>query len=99
MTPLQEQHANTSEAPAVLNAVAPSTNTWKTKFVPFISLAVVVYFAGMQLARWPDRLRYPGEEDAAEGTQLSEMVHLRRGVPIYQTPSDGKFDSAIYGPL
>ncbi len=83
----------------VLNAVARSKNTWNAKLVPLVSLAVVGYFALMQLARWPDRLRYPGEEDAAEGTQLSEMVHLRRGVPIYQTPSAGQFDSAIYGPF
>jgi MFS family permease len=27
------------------------------------------------------------------------MVHLRRGVDIYRIPSDGEFDSAIYGPL
>ena len=53
----------------------------------------------MQLSRWPNRLRYPGEEDAAEGTQLSEMVHLRRGLPIYRVPSGGEFDGAVYGPL
>jgi len=34
-----------------------------------------------------------------EGTQLSEMVHLRRGVHIYRLPSNGEFDGAIYGPL
>ena len=62
-------------------------------------LLILSYFAFAQLSKWPDRLRYPGEEDAAEGTQLSEMVHLRRGIPIYRIPSGGEFDSAIYGPL
>src|SRR5207248_11467544 len=56
-------------------------------------------FTVIQRSRWPDRLRYPGEEDAAEGTQLSEMVHLRRGVQIYRVPADGEFDGAVYGPL
>lgn len=67
--------------------------------VNFLALALAAYFAVAQVARWPDRLRYPGEEDAAEGTQLSEMVHLRRGVQIYRTPASGEFDGAIYGPL
>jgi len=56
-------------------------------------------FAIIQLSRWPGRLNYPGEADAAEGTQLSEMVHFRRGIHIYRIPSAGEFDSAIYGPL
>jgi hypothetical protein len=67
--------------------------------VAFLALALAAYFAMIQLSRWPDRLRYPGEEDAAEGTQLSEMVHLRRGVQIYRMPTGGEFDGAIYGPL
>ena len=67
--------------------------------MPLLALALVAYFALVQLANWPERLRYPGEEDAVEGTQLSEMVHLRRGVYIYRLPSDGEFDGAIYGPL
>ncbi len=60
---------------------------------------MVGYFAVGQVSKWPGRLRYPGEEDAAEGTQLSEMVHLRHGVHIYRIPSRGEFDGAIYGPL
>lgn len=64
-----------------------------------VALAMLAYFAFSQLSKWPARLRYPGEEDAAEGTQLSEMAHLRRGVQIYRVPSGGEFDSAIYGPL
>lgn len=67
--------------------------------VPILALTLVAYFAGTQLSNWPDRLRYPGEEDAAEGTQLSEMLHLRGGVQIYRIPSNGEFDSAIYGPF
>src|SRR6266705_2263629 len=67
--------------------------------MPLLALALVTYFATIQLANWPERLRYPGEEDAVEGTQLSETVHLRRGAHIYRLPPNGEFDSAIYGPL
>ena len=74
-------------------------NILKAWSMSFPALALVAYFAIVQLANWPARLRYPGEEDAVEGTQLSEMVHLRRGVHIYRVPSDGEFDGAIYGPL
>src|SRR5579864_8981451 len=82
-----------------LGAFAPPTNTKRLRIVTWMALAVVSYFALGQVSRWPDRLRYPGEEDAAEGTQLSEMVHLRQGIQIYRVPSQGEFDSAIYGPL
>src|SRR5437762_976475 len=67
--------------------------------VSVVGLVICACFTVIQLSRWPDRLRYPGEEDAAEGTQLSEMVHLRRGVQIYRVPADGEFDGAVYGPL
>ena len=72
---------------------------WNKYVVPLLSLTLLGCFALFQLSKWPNRLRYPGEEDAAEGTQLSEMVHLRRGIQIYRTPSKGEFDGAIYGPL
>jgi hypothetical protein len=69
-------------------------------FLPALAaLALVSFFALSQVSRWPNRLRYPGEEDAAEGTQLSEMVHLRRGIHIYRVPAGGEFDGAVYGPL
>jgi hypothetical protein len=71
----------------------------RTWLMPLVALAIVAYFASVQLASWPERLRYPGEEDAVEGTQLSEMVHFRRGVHIYRVPANGEFDGAIYGPL
>jgi len=74
-------------------------STLRTWLMLVVALAIVAYFAIVQLANWPQRLRYPGEEDAVEGTQLSEMVHLRRGVHIYRFPSNGEFDGAIYGPL
>ena len=59
-------------------------NTLRAWLVPILELALVAYFAIIQLANWPERLRYPGEEDAVDGTQFSEMVHLRRGVQIYR---------------
>ncbi len=73
--------------------------TIRRSIVPFMALVLIGYCALVQLAKWPARLRYLGEEDAAEGTQLSEMVHLRRGVHIYALPRGGRFDGAIYGPL
>lgn len=63
------------------------------------AFSLTAYFALAQVWNWPNRLRYPGEEDAAEGTQLAEMVHLRQGIKIYREPSNGEFDSAIYGPF
>ena len=71
----------------------------KHLLVMLIALCLASYFAVAQLAKWPGRLRYPGEEDAAEGTQLAEMVHLHQGTKIYRVPSNGEFDSAIYGPF
>src|SRR5690349_23548301 len=78
---------------------APAASHWTGLIVPFFALTIAGYFAIVQLSKWPARLRYPGEEDAAEGTQLSEMVHLRRGVQIYRVPANGEFDGAVYGPL
>ena len=72
---------------------------WTSFGAPIVALVLCACFAVLQLSKWPNRLRYPGEEDAAEGTQLSEMVHLRRGVQIYRVPSGGEFDGAVYGPL
>ena len=71
----------------------------KSLVIHWLALILAGYFAWLQLSKWPDRLRYPGEEDAVEGTQLSEMVHLRRGIDIYRAPRNGEFDGAIYGPL
>lgn len=72
---------------------------WRRRIFPLVTLGVVGLFATLQLSHWPERLRYPGEEDAAEGTQLSEMVQLRRGGQVYGPPENGKFVGAIYGPL
>jgi hypothetical protein len=55
--------------------------------------------AGRQVATWPDRLRYPGETDPTEGMRLVEMLHLRRGFPVYAPASPERFDAMIYGPL
>src|SRR5205085_12069187 len=76
-----------------------SAKNWARYIAPVAALVLCSVFAALQLSKWPARLRYPGEEDAAEGTQLSEMVNLRRGVHIYRVPADGEFDGAVYGPL
>lgn len=81
------------------SATSQAVANWRGFVVPAIALVLVSYFAIVQLSKWPGRLQYPGEEDAAEGTQLSEMVHLRTGIHIYRVPSGGEFDGAIYGPL
>src|SRR5579864_94908 len=73
--------------------------TLKSLVASVVALALCACFAVLQVSKWPNRLRYPGVEDAAEGTQLAEMVHLRRGVHIYRAPSGGEFDGAVYGPL
>jgi hypothetical protein len=64
-----------------------------------ITLVLVGWFTARQIATWSARLRYPGEENYIEGIPLAEMVQLRRGVPIYASPSAERFDAAIYGPL
>jgi hypothetical protein len=87
--------ADANAAGAGSNSLKP----WVTRLASIISIVIMSYFAVSQITNWPDRLRYPGEEDGAEGTQLSEMVHLRQGRPIYRAPSAGEFDGAVYGPL
>src|SRR6266699_890328 len=64
-----------------------------------LALLLVGSFAGTQLASWPVKLRYPGEENLAEGIPLAEILHLRQGVRIYDPPSPERFDAANYGPL
>jgi hypothetical protein len=55
------------------------------------------FFAVRNLATWPVRLTYPGEE-SNEGIALAEIIHLRHGVPIY-APATDRYDDATYGPL
>ncbi len=56
-------------------------------------------FAVWQLSAWPARFRYPGEWCGIEGMRLTEMQHLRQGIPIYAPASAERFDATIYGPL
>lgn len=94
-----------SQAPARTERIlrgegrSPQDLSPKLYIAPVIALALIGCFAVLQLSRWPQRLRYPGEEDGAEGTQLAEMVHLRQGIAIYRTTSSGEFEGAIYGPF
>jgi hypothetical protein len=71
----------------------------KDLVVGFLVLLLAGTFAAWHVSDWPVKLRYPGEQDFAEGVPLAEMVHLRQGVPIYAPPSPERFDAAIYGPL
>ena len=56
-------------------------------------------FAAWHASDWPTKLRYPGDQNFAEGVLLAEMVHLRQGIPIYAPPSPERFNAANYGPL
>ncbi len=64
----------------------------------FSALVLAGLFAGRNLASWPVRLRYPGEE-SFEGMPLAEVVNLRQGLPIYAPASPERFSAAIYGPF
>jgi len=67
--------------------------------LPVFAIILAGFFAVLQLSKWPARLRYPGEENFIQGTSLTEMLHLRQGIPIYALPSADGFDAANYGPL
>ena len=73
----------------------PSKQFW------LFALGVVLAgcFAWGNIASWSAKLRYPGEENLAEGVPLTEMLHFRAGVRIYDPPSRQKFDTPSYGPL
>ncbi len=63
------------------------------------ALLLAGLFAGQNVATWPVRLRYPGEEQHVEGIPLAEAMQLRQGVPIYSPPSPERFAAANHGPL
>jgi hypothetical protein len=72
-------------------------------FRPAILLGICAFllagfFAMRNLASWPARISYPGEE-SYEGCALVETARLAEGVPIYAAPSAGGFAGATYGPL
>jgi len=66
--------------------------------IGFVAFLLAGIFAGRNLATWPARLSYPGQQ-GSEGVPLVEMLHLREGVAIYARPSQNGFDVAVYGPL
>jgi len=55
-------------------------------------------FAIRNIATWPARITYPGDE-AYEGVALADMVHLRQGVPIYGAGAKDGFSDGTYGSL
>jgi hypothetical protein len=63
--------------------------------LPFL---IAGFFAVRNLATWPARMSYPGDE-AYEGVALADMVHLRQGVPIYAAGARDGFSDGTYGPL
>ena len=63
-----------------------------------IAFLLAGFFAVRNLATWPARMLYPGEE-SYEGSALVEIARLGQGVPIYAAPSNEGFAGATYGPL
>src|SRR5579863_115476 len=63
--------------------------------LPFLIAGI---FAVRNLATWPARISYPGDE-AYEGVALADMVHLRQRVPIYTAEAKDGFSDGTYGPL
>ena len=64
-------------------------------FLPFL---IVGAFAIWNLSSWPARIGYPGDE-SYEDFALTDMVHVRSGIPIYSTRGGRGFSDATYGPL
>lgn len=64
-----------------------------------LALILAGSFAWGNVVSWPVKLKYPGEENLAEGVPLLEMLHMREGTRIYDPPSATKFDAPSYGPL
>ena len=85
--------SGTIEKPSV--ADRPRGKRWLVA----MTFLLVGLHAAWHLSSWPTRLRYPGELNDIEGMRLAEMLHLRRGIPIYAPATPRRFDAAIYGPL
>ncbi len=73
----------------------PRTTIWLVT----LAFLLVGLPAAWHVSSWPTRLRYPGELNDIEGMRLAEMLHVRRGIPIYAPATPRRFDAAIYGPL
>ena len=74
------------------NASRATIVSWVVVFL------LVGFFAVRNLASWPARIDYPGEQ-SYEGCALVEAARLGQGIPIYAPPSDEGFAGATYGPL
>jgi len=81
-----------------MNKTAPIQRR-QTYVVVILSLAFAGLLAGRNVATWPVRLLYPGEECGSEGMQLEEAVRLRTGARIFAAASPERFEGAVYGPL
>ena len=87
-------------------ASQPSASTMsgvrKSKQISQALLIAAFLFAGFftfrNVATWPTRLAYPGEE-SYESYPLADIVHLLKGVPIYAPGAANGFNGGIYGPL
>ncbi len=82
-----------------ITSSAATLDARKKFLLAFSAFLMAGLFSAWHLATWPVRLRYPGEQNFAEGMVLAEMLHLRQGLPIYDPPRPERFDAANYGPL
>ncbi len=56
------------------------------------------FFAVRNIATWPPRLAYPGEE-SYEGPALCNIVDIKQGLPAYADGAKTRFDEGTYGPF
>lgn len=70
----------------------------RSYFLLSLPFLLAGFFAVRNLATWPARIGYSGDE-SYEGVALAEMIHLREGLPIYGAGAKEMFDAATYGPL
>ncbi len=90
MDPQRLDHLGTLQNSPVRLAVLP---------VAGVCLLVGV-FAAWNLKSWGSRILYPGDLNrGVEGIVLTEMIHLREGIPIYSPDVSRGFHAAAYGPL
>jgi hypothetical protein len=70
------------------------------RWLPLLAILMVGTVVFHHLYQWPVRIQYPGDEYfGGDSIPLVELVHLRRGIPIYAPVSGDRYDAANWGPL
>lgn len=72
----------------------------RRRWLTTLALLMVCVPTFYHLNHWPDRIKYPGDENfGGDSIPLAELVHFRRGIPIYAPASAERYDAANWGPL